>query len=416
MRTLLYLVNFYGTPPLSFLKRYLEESHVARVWVIKLPAVRLTRGRLYMDALLVDDCGAEFRKEINFFFPLPYFAVALSVYLINFFYLLYFLRLCSVKSFDVCIGDVNFNGFLSYLLKLFGKTRYAVFMNGDVLPNPSVRGSLYYSPSVGKVSFLSVYLENILIKIQWAIRKIAYRCDLIWYPTDLIKEWDRLYDISPKNYFTTSCGVVDRFEVEKNADKEKNLLRVCYIGQLNEFAGIDMALRVLTRVKIAIPNIKLIVIGGGSLSIESYKNKAIELGVLENVEFLGYIPSMGDAVNVMSDCALGLAIFKPSPNNVSLYTEPTKVKDYLSAGIPIVITEDGPNVKYEIDRFSAGLLVRYEELEISREITRVLLDKNAYTKLIAGVKKMGIFFDYRERFSLFWRKVLGNLYHDEVST
>ncbi len=400
MRSLLYLVNFYGTPPLNFLKRYLEESGRFSVTAIKLPAVRLVKGRLFMDALLIDHLGREYKKEINIPFPFPYAFTALAVYVLNIYFLFYFLKLSPIKVFDLCVGDANFNGFFAYVLRKLGKCRYSVFMDGDVLPDYRIGNISYFTLTSGKNPGLFLKLGEIfLIETQWFLRRLSYGCDMIWYPTDRIKEWDSQRGLIHRNTVTTSCGVVDSLQVRQNVTRLKDKRKLCYIGQLTNLAGIDLVLESLAILKKYIADVHLIIIGGGSLSIGKYKVLAERLGISEQVSFLGYIPETNDAINIMSECSLGLALFKPVINNVSLYTEPSKVKEYIKAGIPVVMTNIGPDVRFEILRFDCGILVEFDKNEVARALTEILSNEEKYERLLRGVPKFAEFFDYRERFA-----------------
>ncbi|PJA41009.1 hypothetical protein CO178_01095, partial [candidate division WWE3 bacterium CG_4_9_14_3_um_filter_34_6] len=99
------------------------------------------------------------------------------------------------------------------------------------------------------------------------------------------------------------------------------------IGRLDEYAGIDISLHSLAEIKKKIPTIKLLIVGGGETSVEKYKSLAKDLGISKNVSFFGFIDSIDEAFNIIKHASIGLAMYKPSDTNVSLYAEPSKPKE-----------------------------------------------------------------------------------------
>jgi glycosyltransferase involved in cell wall biosynthesis len=55
--------------------------------------------------------------------------------------------------------------------------------------------------------------------------------------------------------------------------------------------------------------------------------------------------------------AVGLAPYSPSPDNITWYADPTKVKDYLSCGLAVVVT-NVPEVALEIEKKGAGVITQ----------------------------------------------------------
>jgi len=147
------------------------------------------------------------------------------------------------------------------------------------------------------------------------------------------------------------------------------------------------------------PDIELAVIGGSEEQVQYYQQYAEKIGVSDNVRFYGFIPSKKQALELLSEMKLGLALYKPGENNVSNYTQPGKVFDYFMAGLPIIISKDGPEISNEIAKFGSGLVVEYNIKSISEAIIKLLnnnkLNQNARIAILDHAKH----YSYNEVFS-----------------
>lgn len=400
-KSLLYIVGFYGIPPFNFLQRYLEESGAAKVTALVLPVVRPVKNRLSMDAFILDENGKKFENNINIFFPFPSFIKYALQYFLNFYLLFKLLRKIEQKKFEICIAEPTFNGALAYILKKIGKCEFTIYMNGDVLVDPKDSKRTHYLPE----SFLNKFLDNFLIKVQYFLRQIAYRNDLLWYPTKKIKIWDNQKGYFAKKEILITGGAIDFEIVKKNIVVPKSNHSICYIGRFDKYAGLDIAISALKLIKEKMNNIEMVVVGGGDSVIEKYKKIAEENGVLEHIKFWGFVPKTEDAIDILAKSGLGLALYKPVKDNVSLYTEPSKVKDYFKAGLPIIITKGGPEIWNDIVKYKAGVAVDYNEEDIAKNIINILTNQKLYKELQKGVLEISKLFDYRENFKNVWNLI-----------
>ena len=55
---------------------------------------------------------------------------------------------------------------------------------------------------------------------------------------------------------------------------------------------------------------------------------------------------------------ISLALYRPTDNNLSRWADPSRVKDYLACGLPVVIT-DVPEIAKDVDALSAGVVAAY---------------------------------------------------------
>lgn len=66
--------------------------------------------------------------------------------------------------------------------------------------------------------------------------------------------------------------------------------KILFIGSLHEVKGLDYLINAMVKIKKVIPDIKLYIAGRGS-SLPKYKEMVSSLKLLENIEFLGFVPS-----------------------------------------------------------------------------------------------------------------------------
>ena len=240
------------------------------------------------------------------------------------------------------------------------------------------------------------------------LRKLGSKCDLIWYVTNEIREWDRKNGINAKNYFFASAATIDfsEFQTYSKITKQKNVIG--YIGRLDEFAGLDISIESIKYIKRHIPNIRFDIVGGGTASVEHYTKIAKSHDVLDNIKFYGYVPNMDDAFAILANASLGMALYKPDKTNVSLATDVSKVKEYIKVGLPVVITKGGPSVQIEIKKYNSGIIVDYDAKKIADEIVDILKEKNKlkYFELRKGLQNHAKELDYKKHFKYVWEQIL----------
>lgn len=405
-QSILYIVNFYGSPPLNYFEKYLNESKSGYLTIIKLPAVRSSKNRINIDAFIKDEEGDKHNINLNLFFPLPYFLIFLVQYVLNFFILFILLSKIKRKKFSIIIGESNFGGAITYLLKKIGRCDFSIYFNGDILPDTQSSKKCFFLPNNESFFFpILKLIDSTLIITQNSLRKIGYRNDLIWYGDKKIEEWDSKRGLESHKKIIFHGVFIDYKEYEKYSFVKKNINDICYIGRIDDYVGFDILIPSLALIKKTIPNIKLHIIGGSEVSIEKYKKLAKQNSVQEHVKFYGYVPRMEDAYNIMSHCALGLALYKPVKDNVSMYTNPGKPKEYIKVGIPVLLTKGGPEIGQEMVKYNAGIAVDFDKQQVSDAIIKIMSNNDIYTELQSGVKKYALKEDSNIHFKTFLKNL-----------
>jgi glycosyltransferase involved in cell wall biosynthesis len=171
---------------------------------------------------------------------------------------------------------------------------------------------------------------------------------------------------------------------------------IAYCGALNEEKdGVLTLLKAFIFVSKVYPKLKLIIIGDGykKTEIKTYRKEAINLGVEQNVIFMGLL-SRNRLPEILSN-AIALVLARPSSVQADAGF-PTKLGEYLATGKPVVVTRTGEIDQYLEDGYNALLSPPNDPYIFAKKI--MLLLKN--NRLANEIGKNGRilayeYFDYR---------------------
>ncbi len=142
-----------------------------------------------------------------------------------------------------------------------------------------------------------------------------------------------------------------------------------FIGVIREQQGLDLIFRYLQ----GSDNTRLEVIGDGYW-LPHYKHLAATLGVSRNVKFFGFVE---DKQAVIADWDIGMALYENNEDNVSKYCEPTKIKDYLESGLPVITTRTTYFYK-ELEEFGAGVAVDETGQSIADAVDTIVQRRSSF--------------------------------------
>jgi glycosyltransferase involved in cell wall biosynthesis len=158
------------------------------------------------------------------------------------------------------------------------------------------------------------------------------------------------------------------------SDTKTNNYRLAFLGNLDEFKGLQLAVQALPEIKKYIPEVKLIVVGDGP-----YHNNLVKLvdhlGVRHDVEFVGHIPNHQKAMQMVAQCDIGLATYVPDLKNISMYGFPLKIIEYLAAGLPVITTKVSEWV-HKLSVMNAGIIIDYDVKSFVNAVTFLLSDES----------------------------------------
>lgn len=282
---------------------------------------------------------------------------------------------------DTFIGSDNFSAYIGLILKRFGVVKKVILYTIDFVP----------------IRFENPFLNWLY---HYFDRQCLKNCSIVWNVSDQITKAREKYKVVLEGksaiQITVPLGVwYDRIPKLNYSQKQKNTL--VFMGHLLDKQGLQIVIEALKDISVKIPDIKLVVVGTGPFEKDLKKIAKINK-VDKYVEFNGYIESHEEVERILSKASLGLATYKPDPSSFTYFADPGKIKNYLAAGLPLIVT-DVPQIAKVIDKKRCGVLTEYSKNEVARNIITLLLNKNLLIEYSDNARKFARNYDWNKVFS-----------------
>ena len=147
---------------------------------------------------------------------------------------------------------------------------------------------------------------------------------------------------------------------------------------------LGLLFEVIQELKKDFKNIKLNLIGSGP-DEKYFKELAEKLNLHENIIFHGFVEEGDRFKELMANNILGVAFYR-NEENFMKYTEPAKVKYYLSFGVPAVVSKV-PLIAYELDEKRVCFAVNNEKAEIVKIVKRFILNVDLQEEYKANIRE-----------------------------
>jgi glycosyltransferase involved in cell wall biosynthesis len=346
--------HVYASGPAFFLEDYLNLNKAEKVLFIGIPFTyskdKRPFFRYYEKGKLIEQGKM---KHI----PMP----ELIIYLRDILLVLYLVF--RKGTFGVFIGVDNLNTVSGILLRLFGRVKRIVFYTIDYVPN----------------RFSNKLLNNFYHLLE---KTAVYKSDVVWNLSDEMRKqrekngYDRKYKIKQ---IVVPIGTNPQKRIR--SIKKDDVKTVVYMGHLREGQGVDFLIRSFAKLLKKMTGIRLLIVGGGELE-KNLKALSTEMGIKNQIVFTGFVKDYKKVQKYLSESSLAVAPYVDDEKTFTRYTAPGKVKDYISSGLPVILTKV-PAVYKQIDERKAGIAINYSEEELVSAIRKILLDNetlNNYRK------------------------------------
>lgn len=271
--------------------------------------------------------------------------------------------------------------------------------------------------AVDPLNYLAVHALSLFRKIR---RKIFYSIDFVpkrfsskflnalYHSIEkfAVKNSDICWDVSPRiadgraqfldlkkgsyTHIVVPIGVWKK-DIKKPTSTITMPPTVVFVGHILEKQGVQLVIKSFEQVKKSVKNAKLLVIGGGSY-LPELKILAKKLDLEKHITFTGWIGDQGKVQSLLAKGAIGTALYKSEgrdTGNFSWYADPTKLKTYLSAGLPVICTSVPHNAK-DLKKNMCGFVVSYDKKAVANTLISYLKDtklqkqykKNAYSYIL----------------------------------
>lgn len=366
--------TFYGVP--HALRDYLINRKLDKLIFVGLPFIEQIIGQRKYSFSKYEKGTLVKEKKINQRLG------GIIGYLIDFLLTGYWV-IMQKEQYDVLIAIDVLNALSGLALKKIGRVRKVIFYAVDFSP---------------------VRFHNRLLNfIYHEIEKLCVKnSDEIWDVSPKIAEGrKRFLHLDPKTY----CGKVVNsgiwIEKVKNFPFSKiKKHQLLFLGHIMEKQGLQKVLESIPVIVRKIPDFKFIILGGGEYE-SSLRNLAKRLNIEKYVEFKGWIKERKIIDTTLGESAAAIITYVPEKEkiyNFSYYGDPIKIKEYLSSGLPVILT-DIPHNAREIERRNCGIVVSYENKEIINAILKLLSNEQTLRKYRENALQYAKEFDWNIIFS-----------------
>jgi glycosyltransferase involved in cell wall biosynthesis len=134
--------------------------------------------------------------------------------------------------------------------------------------------------------------------------------------------------------------------------------RLVFLGHLVPRQGVETLLEALALLVTRGEQVKADIVGEGPLAAH-LRERARGLGLGDAVRFHGFLPDHRDVERILAGSSLAVAAYRPDADTFTRYADPGKLKAYLAAGLPIVLTAVPPNAA-ELERKAGAEVVDFD--------------------------------------------------------
>lgn len=361
-----YLV--YGAP--QALRDYLIDNKVKRLLFVAHP-LDIGSERSYFE--LIENGKVKCKKISSLRTN-----IAIINYLIEVFLTLVWV-FSSKEKYDLFIGVDNLNALAGLMLRGFGKVGKVVYYTID------------YSPQRSQNNFLNfVYhkIDNFCVKYT----------NIVWNVSPRIARGRR--KTKGLNFLkkqkVVPIGVWFDMVKRRPFDKVKKH-QLLFLGNLLEKQGVQVVINAIPAIIKEIPDFHFLIVGGGVYE-KSLREQVNKMGLAKYVTFSGWIKDRKKLNELIPESVCAIAPYNPKKASYSYYADPTKIKDYLSAGLPVILTNVSYNAK-EIERKKCGIVVNYKKEDIARTVINILGDEDKLRIYRENAVKYAKQFDWSKIFN-----------------
>lgn len=296
-------------------------------------------------------------------------------------------RLTAVR-YDCFVGIDSLNALAGIILKKLGRVKKVVFYTIDFVPkrfdNP-LMNAIYH-----KIDRFCV--ENADSTWNLSARMTEGRETISHYPKKLRNKQMEL----PIGVWWSKNKVAPASKVKHN--------QAIFVGHVTEKQGVQLVIEAIPQILRSIPNFRLEIVGDGP-----YRGALEQLVADKNlgrvVTFRGFVKSDRAVERMVARSGVTLALYRKKDDPFTYYADPGKLKVYLAAGVPVILT-DLPAIAREIARARAGLLCEYEPDSVAQAIIKMLKNPKLAKEYRRNARTFAKQFDWPTIFDQAFRSVM----------
>lgn len=290
---------------------------------------------------------------------------------------------------DLYIGSDNFDAFVGLILKSFGKVDDVVLYTIDYIPQ----------------RFESPILNHIY---RFFDKQCLKMCKIVWNVSPVMasarEQYGGIKEADNVKQIVVPLGMWYK-RIPRLPFSRRERYELIFMGHVLEKQGLDVVVRALPEIIKKFPKVKLIIMGTGEHE-DKLKSLVKKLKIESFVRFTGYVEKHEDIERELAKSTISLAMYKPDPNSFTNWADPGKLKNYLAAGCPVVVT-NVPPVAHEIEEKRCGVISEYDEKDFANKVIKLLGNTTLLKEYSNNSVKWSKRFDWEIVFTKALRETIG---------
>jgi len=173
--------------------------------------------------------------------------------------------------------------------------------------------------------------------------------------------------------------------------------RIVFLGHIVERMGLPLLLDVVEILRDRGRVVHADVIGAGPV-LSSLQADATRRGLTSLITWHGFVADYADVERILADACVALAPYETSADSFSRYADPGKLKAYLGAGLPILLTDVPPNAA-ELAEQAGACVVPPDASAFADAIERLIDDQRSWETRHRASLEYGRRFDWATMFT-----------------
>lgn len=244
---------------------------------------------------------------------------------------------------------------------------------------------------------------RIMRKLYWYFDKKATQSNqLVFLNLRLINLRKKIKLLPPNNtYKIIPIGTKPLNNTKKQKTPPYQHLVLGFIGVLKKSQGLELVFKSATTLLKSFKTVELVIIGEGP-DREYWASLAHKTGI--KTTFHGLLSEEIKAEqkkihDILTTCHIGVATYIPEKSNVSYYGDPSKIKRYLSSGLPVITTNVFMFSKNLSDE-KAGIIVKYSAQDFVKAVIKISKEYPEYKKNAAKLAQQ---YSYNKIYKQFFK-------------
>ena len=275
------------------------------------------------------------------------------------------------ETVDLYVGVDPINALAGLILRSLGRVRQVVFYETDYVVQR-------YSNRLLNRSYLALDAY------------VARHADYVWNVTPAMTAARTRAGYPPEQLAQQVMVPVGTFPEQIHALPYDHLTpgHIVYAGGFSEQNGVWSLLKAATEVCRRVPLARFTILGWGGSSIEAAMRRFIaEHSLQDRVKMPGFFSDHRAVEAIISQSWLGVAPFKDLAYSIKRNGDVSKLRMYLSCGVP-VITTDVTYLAGEIARRGAGVVIKDDERRLAEAIITLIEDRAKHRQYRAAALDM----------------------------